>query len=137
MRPGLRSALDLVSVVVVAVLLIGAMLGCYMLADKYGIPESWVYVAWLGFLFIAIIARSVRSMFKHPLFIPYFAFWVVAQTAGSAVAVKEYGMVLAIPAMIFLLFVGYVVTFQLFGVPPEARAKGRTFGDNNASKRDL
>jgi len=135
-RSGLKSALDLVSVVVVAVLLIGGLLGCYALADKYGVPDSWVYIGSLGLLSIVVIGRSVRSMFRHPLFIPYFALWVVVQTAGTAVAFKEYGGILSIPVALFLLFIGYVVTVQLFGVPPDRKPGGETRGDDTPPSGD-
>ena len=125
LRPSLRSALDLISVVVVGVVLVGAGLGCYILADKYGVPDTWVLFASLGVVSIVVIGRSVRSMFGHPLFIPYFAVWVVVQTAGTAVAFKDYGGIIAIPVALFLLFMGYFVTFQIFGVPPDRKPNGK------------
>lgn len=114
---------DLMSAVAVALLLVVVFVGGMDLASAHGVSEFWVFTGGMGFALALGIGWTVRSLFNRRLFLPYFVAWMVAQTGSMVVAIKDYGTIAALPAMLVLIFLGYTLTFWLFGVPPNLKRK--------------
>lgn len=114
---------DLFSVIAVAVLLVVAFVGGGLFVHAHGVSDSWIFIGMVCVGLAILFGWQVRPLFKRRLFLPYFVVWIIAETVGITRAIRDYGTVAALPVMLILIFLGYTLTFWLFGVPPNLKRK--------------
>jgi len=125
-QPPKSKALDLLSVIGVAILLVAVFEGGALLARTHGVSNFWVSAGMMAGTFALLLGWTARSLFKRPRFVPYFVALVAAEAGGYALLAERYRALIPLPPMLtgFLLFLaGYFLTFLIFGVPPEAKGK--------------
>ena len=84
----------------VALVFIVVLLTVFVLGDKYHVPTTSLFGGLFSISFIFVIGRGLREKFAKPLFVFYFAAWVVVHSTMMGAAMHYFGLPGAIAAVL-------------------------------------
>jgi hypothetical protein len=120
------------ALLIVAALVLATMgFFSFLLADKYHIRPAWVFAFWLSVGFIAVIGKGLRARFRQPLFVLFFAGWLLIHVLVMVAAMSLLTPAFWIPVIAIELFIGYALTFRLFGLPRHLAFCAEAFGSSH------
>jgi hypothetical protein len=114
---------DSLSVVALAVLLIGVFVGGGVWVELHGVPHTSVFVGMFAVGMALCQGWQMRSLYKRRMFLPYFVVWIGAETTAIMLVLARYGTIAGLPLWLGIIAAGYAVTFAIFGIPSELKRK--------------
>lgn len=112
-----KVTIDLALLIGSALLLIGLGVGSFALSDRYHLSDVWVFATWIGIFFVLVIGRSLRSKFRHPMFVAFFIVWLAIHITVIFIVLKYLTILFVYPFIFLDLWIGYALAFWLFGLP--------------------
>jgi hypothetical protein len=93
----------------------------FLFAINFRVNTIWVFFALNSIGFIAVVGRKFRYSSKTLPFICFFALWLVVHALVMIALTAWLPLQLWLPMIGLELFVGYLVAYQVFGLPPEEK----------------
>ena len=89
-------------------------------SEAYHFNPAWVFFAWNSVFLIPIAGWGLRNQWKNGRFISYFGAWMALHGFVVLLLMGFVPMLYWLPTIFVEMFVGYLIAYTLFGLPPKS-----------------
>jgi hypothetical protein len=118
-----KEFVDVLLVLGAALLVILIACGAYVLAGRYHVNSSWVYLGEISLGFFVTVGWDYRKEFRSVRFVIFFGGWLFAHLTIFVFVVAYLGWLYWLLALSVELFLFYGTAFWLFGLRPPPRRR--------------